>query len=83
MKKIKLIINTKSKNYPILPINSVYSNNIQKWSIPNNGLCMPPGICGNVYGRKKVEYSKEPVNPPLYDVKNPRVNFYTSEPDRK
>jgi len=75
-------VSTQFRNNPVFPANSLYTNNIQKWRLPNNGLCMPPGICGNFYAKKDVEYQNEPCKPPMSDVQNPRVNFYTSMPDR-
>jgi hypothetical protein len=75
-------VSTQYKNNPVFSADSLFSNNIQKWRIPENGLCMPPGICGNVYAQKEVTYQNEPCKPPMSDVQNPRVNFYTSNPDR-
>tara|TARA_Y100000992_G_scaffold302651_1_gene277971 strand:+ start:6104 stop:6562 length:459 start_codon:yes stop_codon:yes gene_type:complete len=70
---------TQYLNKPIFSANSVYNNNIEKWREPSNGSCMPPGICGNFYSDKKVEYKNEPCKPPMYSKTNPRVNFYLSE----
>lgn len=75
-------VSTQYKNYPKFSANSLFSNNIQKWRMPENGTCMPPGICGNMYARKEVTYQNEPCKPPMSDAVNPRVNFYTSSPDR-
>lgn len=70
------------KNYPILPSNSLYSNNTKYWREPSNGGCQPPGLCGAFYDKLNIELEKEPPQPPMSDVVNPRVNFYTSNPDR-
>ena len=60
--------------------NSLESNNKRERSLPTNGMCRPPGICGNFYKEKKVK-QEEPVNPPpMYDEENPRVNFFLSKP---
>lgn len=70
------------KNYPTLPSNSLYSNNTKYWKQPSNGGCQPPGVCGAFYDNLDVKVEKEPSPPPMSDVVNPRVNFYTSQPDR-
>lgn len=70
------------KNYPILPSNSLYSNNTKYWRQPSNGSCQPPGVCGAFYDNLDIEIEKIPSPPPMSDVVNPRVNFYTSHPDR-
>jgi len=70
------------KNYPTLPINSLYSNNTKYWKTPSNGLCQPPGMCGAFYADREITLDKEPKMPPLTDVVNPRVNYYTSAPTR-
>lgn len=70
-------------NYPLLSASSLYSNNTKYWRQPSNGTCQPPGICGSFYNNIDINIEKEPDMPPMSDVKNPRVNFYTSNPDRQ
>ena len=70
------------RNAPIFPANVLWSNNILKWRLPENGECQPPGICGEFYERLEQEYTPPPKPPPMYDESNPRINFYTSCPNR-
>tara|TARA_B100001093_G_scaffold59033_1_gene49850 strand:+ start:3628 stop:4089 length:462 start_codon:yes stop_codon:yes gene_type:complete len=65
-------------NYPLLSSSSLYSNNTKYWKEPSNGGCQPPGICGKFYKNIDIDIKKEPNMPPMTDVSNPRVNFYTS-----
>ena len=66
-------------NKPVFNANSLYSNNIQKWTQPSNGGCMPAGICGNFYNHTSVKYEDPPTPPPMSGEKNPRVNYYMSD----
>lgn len=70
-------------NYPLLSSSSLYSNNTQYWKQPSNGGCQPPGMCGKFYNDIEIDIKKEPNMPPMTDVTNPRVNFYTSLPNRQ
>lgn len=69
-------------NYPLLSSSSLYSNNTKYWKQPSNGGCQPPGVCGKFYKNIDINIEKEPDMPPMSDVTNPRVNFYTSSPQR-
>ena len=60
--------------------NSLESNNKRYRSLPTNGLCNPPGICGNFYKEKQVKKDEPVKPPPMYDEENPRVNFFLSKP---
>ena len=60
-------------------INSLDSNNKRDRELPTNGMCRPPGICGNFYKEKQVKKTKPPPPPPMYSENNPRVNFFLSK----
>ena len=70
------------KNLPILGANSLYSNNTKYWKQPSNGGCQPPGICQKFYKNKEITFDELPQMPPMTDEKNPRVNYFTSSPNR-
>ena len=70
-------------NYPLLSTSSLYSNNTKYWKQPSNGGCQPPGMCGKFHNDIEINIEKEPEMPPMSDVSNPRVNFYTSGPNRQ
>ena len=69
-------------NFPILAANSLYSNNTKYWKQPSNGGCQPPGICQKFYKNKDITFDEQAQMPPMTDEKNPRVNYFTSSPNR-
>jgi hypothetical protein len=70
-----------SKLYPVAANLANYdqaTNNVRDWVTPDNGSCMPAGMCGALYAPKTpAEY----VVPEPLPMDNParRVGFYGSE----
>jgi hypothetical protein len=70
-----------SKLYPVAANLANYdqaTNNVRDWVTPDNGSCMPAGMCGALYAPKTpAEY----VVPEPLPLSNParRVGFYGSE----
>lgn len=61
-------------NYPIFPAHSTKINNLKQWRKPNNGQCIEPEMCGNVYEDRKVVLPQQPEVPGFN--KGLRVNYY-------
>ena len=61
-------------NYPIFPAHSQNINNLKQWRKPNNGRCVPPDLCGEVYDDRKIVYPQQPKVPGFND--GTRVNYY-------
>jgi hypothetical protein len=74
-----------SKLYPVAANLANYdqaTNNMREWVTPDNGSCMPAGMCGALYAPKTpAEY----VVPEPLPLSNParRVGFYGATNDRK
>ena len=70
-----------SKLYPVAANLANYdqaTNNVREWVTPDNGSCMPAGMCGALYAPKTpAEY----VVPEPLPLNNParRVGFYGSD----
>jgi hypothetical protein len=67
-------MDTQYVNYPIFPAHSTNTNNLKQWRKPNNGQCVRPEICGNVYGDRKIILPKQPISPGFDN--GIRVNYY-------
>lgn len=61
-------------NYPIFPAHSTKINNLRQWRKPNNGQCIEPEMCGNVYEDREVELPQQPKVPGFDN--GTRVNYY-------
>lgn len=61
-------------NYPIFPAHSTDINNLRQWRKPNNGQCIEPDLCGNVYDDRKVQIPDQPEVPGFNN--GIRVNYY-------
>ena len=66
-------------NYPIFPAHSTNINNIRQWYKPNNGLCVDPELCGNVYNDLKLTIPQQPKLPGFDN--GIRVNYYNTDND--
>ena len=67
-----------SKLYPVAANLSNYdqaTNNVRDWATPDNGSCMPAGMCGALYAPKAPEEYKVPDPLPLSHPSR-RVGFY-------
>ena len=70
-----------SKLYPVAANLSNYdqaTNNVRDWVTPDNGSCMPAGMCGALYAPKTPEEYKAPDPLPLGHPAR-RVGFYAVE----
>jgi hypothetical protein len=70
-----------SKLYPVAANLSNYdqaTNNVRDWVTPDNGSCMPAGMCGALYAPKAPEEYKAPDPLPLGHPAR-RVGFYAVE----
>jgi hypothetical protein len=67
------------KYRPVLPINSLMSNNIRYWATPNNGGCIPTDMCNGLYDKKTINIPDAP--PMLGWGKETRVNYYAANPN--
>lgn len=70
-----------SKLYPVAANLSNYdqaTNNVRDWVTPDNGSCMPAGMCGALYAPKAPEEYKAPEPLPLGHPAR-RVGFYAVE----
>lgn len=61
-------------NYPIFPAHSKNINNLKQWRKPNNGQCIEPTMCGNVYKDRKVKLPQQPEVPGFNN--GIRINYY-------
>lgn len=61
-------------NLPIFPAHSSKINNLRQWRKPNNGTCIEPEMCGNVYEDRKVRLPQQPKIPGFDS--GTRVNYY-------
>ena len=67
-----------SSLYPVAANVSNYdqaTNNVRDWVTPDNGSCMPAGMCGALYAPKAPEEYKVPEPLPLNSSER-RVGFY-------
>lgn len=70
-----------SKLYPVAANLANYdqaTNNVREWVTPDNGSCMPAGMCGALYAPKTPAEYVVPSPIPLNDPAR-RVGFYGSE----
>ena len=67
-----------SKLYPVAANLANYdqaTNNVREWATPDNGSCMPAGMCGALYAPKTPDEYKAPEPIPLGHPAR-RVGFY-------
>ena len=66
-----------SKAYPVFPANSLKNNNLEYWSLPNNGTCSPAEFCDAIYLPNPNAVNKMDTN--IWNNDNncsPRVNMW-------
>ena len=70
--------NDAEDNYPLYPTfkaNSLKTNNIRYWEIPDNGLCSRAEMCETLYNKKYIK--QQTILPPKNNA-GIRVNYYNS-----
>lgn len=69
------------KSYPVFQVGSFkqLTNNLRFWKSPDNGTCMPAGMCGTLYQSKRNKSNVvKPLPPVCISTDGARVGYWNT-----